>query len=103
MVAFWQRVEVYNGTDIMLGSVWRVWRTCGSKRSLRRENSYVAVIILSVKHRTWPNLDVWLIFGSLLKFSMGLILGWKVFGGFGGFAVREDRVADKTATWPYLF
>jgi hypothetical protein len=31
---------------------------------------------------------------------MGLILGWEVFGGFGGLAVREDRVADKTATWP---
>jgi hypothetical protein len=41
---------------------------------------------------------VWLIFGSLLKFSLGLILGWEVFGGFGGLAVREDRVADKTAT-----
>jgi hypothetical protein len=27
---------------------------------------------------------------------MGQILGWEVFGGFGGLAVREDRVADKT-------
>jgi hypothetical protein len=47
-------------------------------------------------------LDVWLIFGSLLKFSMGLTLGWEVLGEFGGLAVREDRVADKPATWPYF-
>jgi hypothetical protein len=41
-------------------------------------------------------------FYSLLKFSMGLNLGWERFGEFGELAVREDRVADKTATWPYF-
>jgi hypothetical protein len=48
MVDFCQPVEVFNGTEYRLGSVWRVWRTRGSKRSCRRQDSYVAVIILSV-------------------------------------------------------
>jgi hypothetical protein len=52
--------------------------------------------------RNWSNLDVGLILGSLLNFLMGLILGWEVFGGFGGLAVGEERVADKTARWPYF-
>jgi hypothetical protein len=65
LVDYWQPVEVFNGTEFRVGSLGRVWRTRGSKRSCRREDSYVAVIILSVKNRYWPELDVWLIFGSL--------------------------------------
>jgi hypothetical protein len=48
MVDFWQPFEVFNGTDFRVGSVGRVWRTRGSKRSCRRQDSCVAVIILSV-------------------------------------------------------
>jgi hypothetical protein len=43
-----------------------------------------------------------LIFGSLLKFSTRLIIGWEFLGEFGGLAVREVRVAEETATWPYF-
>jgi hypothetical protein len=100
---FWQPVEVFNGTDVRLGSAWQVWRTCGLRSSGRRQHSYVAVFYLSVYNRSWPKLDVGLILGSQLKFSIGLISGREVFGGFGGLEVRVDRVLDKTATWPYLF
>jgi hypothetical protein len=48
MVDFWQPVEVFNGTDFGLESVKRVWRTSGSRRSCRRQDSYVAVFILRV-------------------------------------------------------
>jgi hypothetical protein len=48
VVDFRQPVEVINGTEFRLGSVGRVWRTCGSRRSCRRQDSYVAVFILSV-------------------------------------------------------
>jgi hypothetical protein len=48
MVDFCQPVEVFNGTEFRVGSVGRVWRTRGSRRSCRRQDSYVAVIILSV-------------------------------------------------------
>jgi hypothetical protein len=63
----------------------------------------VAGFYLSVRNRIGPKLDVGLIFGSLLKFSVGLKLGWEVFGEFCGLAVREDRVADNTSTLPYYF
>jgi hypothetical protein len=63
----------------------------------------VTVFFLSVYNGILPKLDVWLTFGSLLKFSMGLNIGWEVCGEFGGPGVRRDRVADKTAMWPYLF
>jgi hypothetical protein len=45
---FWQPVEVFNVTEFRLGSVGRVWRTCGSRRSCRRQDSYMAVFFLSV-------------------------------------------------------
>jgi hypothetical protein len=45
---FLQPVEVFTGTDVRLGSVWRVWRTRGSRSSGRRQHSYVAVFYLSV-------------------------------------------------------
>jgi hypothetical protein len=48
MVDFWQPVESFNGTEYRLGSVWRVWRTCGWSLSCRRGDSYVAVFFLSV-------------------------------------------------------
>jgi hypothetical protein len=48
MVDCWQPVEVFNGTEFRVGSVWRVWRTCCWRLSFRRGDSYVAVIILSV-------------------------------------------------------
>jgi hypothetical protein len=48
MVDFWQPVEVFNRTDLRLGSDWRVWRTCGSQRSYRRQDNYVAAFYLSV-------------------------------------------------------
>jgi hypothetical protein len=77
-----QPVEVFNGTDINLGSVGEIGGFAVREdrvvdRQLRGR------IILSVWKRKWPKFDVWLIFGSLLKFSMGLILIWEVFGEFG--------------------
>jgi hypothetical protein len=47
-VDFWQPVEVFNGTEFKLGSVGRVWRTCGSRRSCRRQDSYEAVVMVGV-------------------------------------------------------
>jgi hypothetical protein len=44
-----------------------------------------------------------MIVGSLLKFSMGLKRWWEILGEVGGLAVRNDGVADKTATFPYFF
>jgi hypothetical protein len=46
MVDFWRLFEVFNGTEFRLGNVGRVWRTCGSRRSCRRQDSYVAVFFL---------------------------------------------------------
>jgi hypothetical protein len=71
MVDCWQPVEVFIGAVLMVGILKRVWRTCDSRRWCRRQDSYVVVFFLSVKNQTLPKLDVWLIVGSLLKFSMG--------------------------------